>query len=115
MNDRVKIIRDGREHDVPLPDGIDFDLDRMQARIVGRTIVLEQMPQAGAIPPGSYTSQTLPPLSAKARAILASVDAAAARTGAAKADDADGALEIEDAEVAIELTDEPLPGIDPDR
>ena len=115
MNDRVKIIRDGREHEFPLPGGIDFALEGMQARIVGHTIVLEAMPDADAIAPGSYTKDTLPPLSEKARAILASVDAAVARLDAAKAEGDLNGIEIEDAGVMIELTDEPLPGIDPDR
>ena len=118
MNDRVRIIRDGREHDVPLPDGIDFDLERMQARVVGHTIVLEPMPEGGGVAPGSYSSETLPPLSDKARAILASVDAAVAKIEAgdgAKAAGLRGAgVTLDDDGVpGFELSDEALPGLDP--
>lgn len=122
MNDRVKIIRDGREHDVPLPDGIDFDLDRMQARIVGRTIVLEPRPEADAIAPGFYTKDTLPPLSEGALKILASIDAVAplkdvrSSFKSAEAGEEDDLIDLDDDGIeAVVPTDEPLPGIDPDR
>lgn len=114
MNDRVKIIRDGREHDVPLSGDIDFELDGMQARVVGRTIVVEPMPEAGGIAPGSYTSETLPPLSDGAKAILASVDAAVEARKAAPLHRRER-LVVEDPAPSFTLDDDALPGFDPDR
>ncbi len=122
MNDRVKIIRDGREHDVPLRGRVDFDLDGLQARVVGRTLVLEPIAESGGIAPGTYTKETLPPLSEKARKILESVDAAAARFAAAgeaparSAAGPAGAIGIaleDEGEPGISLSDEGLSGIDP--
>ena len=70
------------------------------------------------IAPGSYTLKTLPPLSGKAKAILASVDAVApfvAVQEGDKAADGDAGIELGDEGIAISLSDEGLPGIDPDR
>jgi hypothetical protein len=121
VNDQVKIIGNGREHVLDLPEGI--DLEGMQARIVGHTILVEPIgasPQR--IPPGSYTRETLPPLSEGARKILASIDAVAPLVDvrsppkAAGELDEEGLIEIEDDGIeAVVPTDEPLPGIDPDR
>jgi hypothetical protein len=115
VNDLTSSIpKDGRSL-AELLQSSEFDPEQWQVRRTGATIVLERIGEPAGIPPGFYTKATLPPLSEGARAILASVDAAVARLDAAKVRGGGDALEIEDAEVALELTDEPLPGIDPDR
>lgn len=68
-----------------------------------------------AVPPGSYTLETLPPLSAGAAAILAAVDAVAPAASAAasasvKSRRRPARLEDEP-QGAIALSDKPLPGL----
>jgi hypothetical protein len=73
---------------------------------------------SSSIPPGSYTPETLPPISDGARKILASLDSVApfvAEHGAGKDVAGDPAIELEDDGVGIDLADEGLPGIDPGR
>lgn len=71
------------------------------------------------IPPGTYRLETLPPLSAGARAILASVDAvvsssAPLRKAAAGHSDRPPGITLEDeGDPGISLSDEGLPGFDP--
>ena len=76
---------------------------------------------ATRIAPGSYTLETLPPLSDGARAILASVDAAVSssapgRKGAApRLGDPPGITLEDEGAPGISLSDEGLPGFDPDN
>jgi len=100
----------------------ELDPGEWRVRRAGGTIVLEWIGEPEGIPPGSYTKDTLPPLSEGARKILATIDAVAPLKDARSQSKIAGALaeeddliEIDDAGVAIELSDEPLPGIDPDR
>jgi uncharacterized protein (DUF433 family) len=70
------------------------------------------------IPPGSYTLETLPPLSDGARAIIASIDAVAPfvdlSEGAKSRGEAPG-IDLEDEGLeGLDVADEGLPGIDPD-
>ena len=115
MNELTNAIpKDGRKLSDLLASS-EFDPEQWRVRRTGAGIVLERIGEPAGIPPGSYTKGTLPPLSEKARAILASVDTAVARLDAAKGEVDGEGIEFEDAEVAIKPTDEPLPGIDPDR
>ncbi|HYJ30743.1 MAG TPA: hypothetical protein VEW25_10435, partial [Allosphingosinicella sp.] len=106
MNQLAKVSRTAGRQVVELPEGFEIAGESLRVRREGRNLVLEPMPEADAIAPGFYTKDTLPPLSEKARAILASVDAAVARLDVAKAEGDFNGIEIEDAAVAIELTDE---------
>jgi hypothetical protein len=112
VNDHANVTPDRRRVVVDLSEAL--DPSQLDLRVVrqGRKIVLEPADAPREIAAGYYSSETLPPLSAGAKAILASVDAAVARLRASKSAE-DEALEIEDPAVAIGLADEPLPGIDP--
>ncbi|HEX8241076.1 MAG TPA: DUF433 domain-containing protein [Allosphingosinicella sp.] len=74
---------------------------------------------ARRIPSGSYTLETLPPLSEGAKAILASVDAAtsssaARRKAAGRHPNGPPGITLEDEGTpGISLADEGLPGVDP--
>lgn len=114
MNERAQPIRQDGRNMVLLPDGIELGSKPLQVRVVGRTILLEPVPEDGGLAPGFYTKATLPPLSEGARAILASVDAAVSRLETAKAVGGESRFETEDAAVAIVPSDEPSIGIDPD-
>ncbi|HEX8642374.1 MAG TPA: hypothetical protein VF702_00500 [Allosphingosinicella sp.] len=114
MNDLTNSVpKDGRSLS-ELLETSEFNPSEWRVRRTDGALVLERIGGAGGIAPGYYTPETLPPLSEKARKILASVDAAVAKSGAAKSAAGAGGLEIEDAAVAIAPTDEPLFGIDPD-
>lgn len=118
MNGLARISRRSGRQLVELPDGIEVSGDTMQVRVVGRTIVLEPMPEAGVIAPGSYTLETLPPLGDGARKILASVDAAVARAGDVEAGTkkmhaASGITLDDEGLTGLGLSDEGLPGLDP--
>ena len=118
MNEHATVTRRGGRQLVELPDGIDLAADRVQVRIVGDTIVLGPIGE-WAVAPGSYTPDTLPPLSEGAKAILASSDAVAplvdmrsARNGRREAP----GITLEDEGITgVRLSDEGLPGIDPDN
>lgn len=121
MNDLAKVSRDGRRQVVSLPVQFEVEGSTVRVRREGRCIVLEPIEEerAALVPPGSYTSKTLPPLSRGAAAILASVDAVAPLTeseAGPAAKSATGPLGLEDApQRPIEPNDEPLPGLSPDQ
>jgi hypothetical protein len=121
VNDLAKITSDRRGVVVSLSEALDGDSDNLRVRREGRTIVLEPVDGAGddcRIPPGTYTLETLPPLSEGAKAIIASIDAVAPFVDApedAKSEEAVGfTLEDEGLE-GFDLSDEGLPGVDPDN
>jgi hypothetical protein len=97
----------------------EFDPRQWRVREIAGRLVLERIGEAAGIPPGFYTPETLPPLSEKARKILASVDAVApfVAVGVSEkaADSAQGITLEDDGLPGIDLSDEGLPGIDPDR
>lgn len=111
--------KDGRKL-VELPDEIDLASGPLRVRQVGRVVMIEPAAAPEALVPGSYTRETLPPLSEGARAILASVDAAVTRmpppTGRKSGRTLPGGrVSLEDeGSPGISLDDEGLPGIDPD-
>jgi hypothetical protein len=112
------IPKDGRSLS-ELLESSEFDPEQWRVRQIAGTIVLEPIAGQTRIPPGSYTKETLPPLSEGAKKILASIDAVAplvdVRTEAKSAVDAPG-IDLEDEGLeGIDLEDEGLPGIDPDR
>lgn len=126
MNELAKVHRSGGRQIVTLPLGFEIGGSEVQVHFEGRRLVLEPL-EDGSEPrllaPGSYTADTLPPLSEGARKILASVDAAVARDAKSRGGGAGllaeslargGGLDIEDAAVAIAPDDAPLVGIDPD-
>lgn len=122
MNDLAKVTADRLTVVVELAEAL--DPSQLELRVVreGRRIVLE--PVAGGdddhrIPPGSYTRETLPPLSEGARAIIASVDSVAPFVDVpegAKSVAEEAGFTLEDEGVdSLDLSDEGLPGLDPDR
>jgi len=114
----AKLRRRGPRLVVTLPAGFELEGRAGVYRTNGREIVLEPDGGAQAIPPGTYTPDTLPPLSEGARAILASIDAVAPFVdvpAAAKAGDEARGIALEDEGLeGIDLSDEGLPGLDPD-
>jgi uncharacterized protein (DUF433 family) len=87
-------------------------------KAVGRSASGAEVP-AARIAPGSYTLETLPPLSDGARAILASADAAVSasappRKAAVRRSESPLGIRLEDEGVpGIPLSDEGLPALDP--
>jgi hypothetical protein len=122
VNDLAKITPNRRGVVVSLSEALDGDGDNLRVRREGRSIVLEPVDGAGEdrrIPPGTYTLETLPPLSDGAKAIIASIDAVApfvdVPEGAKSVEEAPG-LTLEDEGLeGIDLSDEGLPGLDPDN
>lgn len=121
MNDLAKVTVDRRTVIVDLSEAL--DPSQLDLRVVreGRKIVLE--PVAGSeddrrIPPGSYTLQTLPPLSEGAKAIIASVDSVApfveAPEGAEALEEEAGFTLDDEGLESLDLSDQGLPGLDPD-
>lgn len=112
----AKLRRNGRNIVLTVPKGFAVEHAAGVYRVDGREIVLRPVGDQPPIPPGSYTPETLPPLSEGARKILASIDAVAplvdVRSNSKSAHSEEG-IEIEDEGVGIELDDEGLPGIDP--
>lgn len=118
MNELAKVSRNAGRQVVELPEGFEIAGDSLRVRRDGRNLVLEPIPGDARIAPGSYTAETLPPLSDGARKILASLDSAAplvAMRGAEKSADGGSDVELEDDGVGIDLSDEGLSGIDPGR
>jgi hypothetical protein len=119
VNDLANSIRkDGRSL-AELLESSELDPEQWRVREVGRTIVLEPIGEPAGIPPGSYTPETLPPLSEGAKAILASIDAVAplvdVRAESKGARAAPGITLEDEGLEGVRLSDEGLPGIDPDR
>lgn len=119
MNDLANSIGQGGRSLSELLESSELDPEQWRVRQVGRTIVLEPIGEPAAIPPGSYTPETLPPLSEGAKAILASIDAVAPLVdvrGETKGSREAPGITLEDEGMeGIRLSDEGLPGIDPDR
>jgi hypothetical protein len=121
VNDFAKVTADGRTVVVDLSEALDASLELRVVR-EGRRIVLEPV-AAGEddrrIPPGSYTLETLPPLSEGARAIIASVDSVAPFVDVpeeAKSLGEEPGFTLEDEGLdSLDLSDRGLPGLDPDR
>jgi hypothetical protein len=125
VNDIAKVSRNGRTQQISLPEAFQIEGDSVRVRREGRSIVLDPI-LAGTqgevrVPPGTYTPETLPPLSDGAKAILASVEAAASRPAspgkaAARLGGGPPGITLEDEGAAgISLSDEGLPGFDPDH
>lgn len=120
MNDlpNANAIREDGRNLVELPDGIDLDLGPLRVRQLGRGIVLEPLDAPQGIPPGTYTFETLPPLSQGAKAIIASIDAVAPfvdiAEGAKSHEEAPGITLEDEGLEGVDLSDEGLPGLDPD-
>lgn len=119
MNDLANSVpTDGRSLSELLESSA-LDPGQWRVRQVGGAIVLEPIGEAGAVPPGSYTLETLPPLSEGAKAILASIDKVAPLVDVRSTTKSGGpppgvALEDEGLE-GLRLSDEGLRGFDPDR
>ena len=120
MNDlpNANAVREDGRNLVELPDGIDLDLGPLRVRQLGRGIVLEPLDAPHGTPPGTYTFETLPPLSEGARAIIASIDAVAPLVdvpeGAGSHEEAPGITLEDEGLEGVDLSDEGLPGLDPD-
>lgn len=121
MNDLAKATADGRTVVVDLSEAV--DASQLDLRVVreGRRIVLERV--AGGdddrrIPPGSYTLETLPPLSEGAKAIIASVDSVAPFVDVpaeAKSLEEESGFTLEDEGMdGLDLSDHGLRGLGPD-
>lgn len=114
MNELTNSIpKDGRSLS-DLLESSEFDPAQWRVRRTAGTIVLERIGEPAGIPPGSYTPETLPPLSDGARAILASVAAAVAAREAAPLHRREP-LVVEDPAPSFTIDDDALPGFDPDR
>lgn len=115
--DILAMLAEGVSEEVILADFPYVKVEDIRASLAYAASIIDTG-QAMRIPPGSYTLETLPPLSEGARAILASIDSVAplvdVRSDMESVRHAPR-IEIEDPGVAIELSDEPLPGFDPDR
>jgi hypothetical protein len=121
VNDFAKVTADRRTVVVDLSEAL--DPSQLDLRVVrdGLRIVLEPVAAgdgARPIPPGSYTPETLPPLSEGAKAIIASIDSVApfvdVPEGAESLEEEPFTLEDEGLD-SLDLSDEGLPGLDPDR
>jgi hypothetical protein len=122
VNDLAKVTADGRTVVVDLSEAL--DPSQLDLRVVrdGLRIVLEPVAsgdEALRIPPGSYTPETLPPLSEGAKAIIASIDAVAPFVDVpeeARSLDGDPGFTLDDEGLdSLDLSDQGLPGLDPDR
>lgn len=122
MNDLAKVTADRRTVVVDLAEAL--DPSQLDLRVVrdGRRIVLEPVVRgddAGRIPAGTYTLESLPPLSEGAKAIIASIDSVAPFVDVpaeAKSLEEEPGFTLEDEGLdRLDLSDQGLPGLDPDR
>ena len=119
MNDLAKITPDRRGVVVSLSEALDGDGDNLRVRREGRSIVLEPVEAPQGVPPGTYTLDTLPPLSDGAKAIIASIDSVAPFVDVpeeAKLSEEPAGFTLEDEGLeGFDLSDEGLPAHDPDK
>jgi hypothetical protein len=122
VNDLAKVTADRRTVVVDLAEAL--DPSQLDLRVVrdGRRIVLEPVARgddADRIPPGTYTLETLPPLSEGAKAIIASIDSVAPFVDVpaeAKSLEEEPSFTLEDEGLdRLDLSDQGLPGLDPDH
>ncbi|HEX8306803.1 MAG TPA: hypothetical protein VF645_00105 [Allosphingosinicella sp.] len=121
MNDLAKITDNRRRVVIDLSEALLGEGDSLRVRREGRVIVLEPVEpgdEVHRIAPGTYTRDSLPPLSEGAKAIIASIDAVAPFvdvSAAAKSGEEGSGITLEDEGLeGIDLSDEGLPGLDPD-
>ncbi|HEX8639777.1 MAG TPA: hypothetical protein VF704_01335 [Allosphingosinicella sp.] len=119
MNELAKAIRkDGRSL-VELPEGMELEAGLLKVVRIGRTITLEPVDASPPVSPGFYTPETLPALSAGAKAIVAAIDAKAPFVdlpASIKSADGGGGMDLEDPGLeGIDVSDDGFPGLDPDR
>jgi hypothetical protein len=121
VNDLAKITDNRRRVVIDLSEALLGEGDSLRVRREGRVIVLEPVEpgdEVHRIAPGTYTRDSLPPLSEGAKAIIASIDAVAPFvdvSAAAKSGEEGSGITLEDEGLeGIDLSDEGLPGLDPD-